>query len=316
MPFNPKSRAEKYLRKNPDVRTIVVAGAYGRKSALRALSLVLGEVCDVAMGINPKVVPDVLILDYKSSADFPDFDPDIVVVTSCRTEDQAKEFFALADRADGVFVNYNDVPQRFAQYLHNPEVTTYGDELPAHFYFENHDFSINGFDGDIVTNEHEHIPVHLNLLGEHNIRPVLMATAVAKFFGVPNEDIKRGVEAITPLHGRMSPARGLKGTTIIDDSSYIAANAVHQGIATIDQLQSSSKIVITDVDQKVDRVDLQLITDVLVLGKKPMEESNNPKIHYFDDELQLMNYLGTRYEDGGLILLEIPLPEIIQSYIW
>ena len=269
MPLNPRRTIEKFLKKNPDVYTIVVTGAYGRKSAIRALGIVLGQVATVTVGVNPKVVPDVVILDYKSSKDFPNIEPDVVVVTSCRNDDQAAEFFGLANRAGAVFVNYNDVAQHFAHHLKNPEVTTYGDELPAHYYFENHDFDINGYTGDIVNPQREHIPVKIKILGEHNIRPITMAAAVAKYFGMERDDILKGIEEITPLHGRMSPARGLRGSIIIDDSSYISVDAVHNGIKTIEQLQSAAKMVVTDNTLRVSTLDMGLLTDVVIFGEKP-----------------------------------------------
>ena len=316
MALNPRRTIEKFLKKNPDVYTIVVTGAYGRKSAIRSLGIVLGQVATITVGVNPEVIPDVVIFDYKSSQDFPDFEPDIVVVTSCRNDDQAAQFFGLANRAGAVFVNYNDVPQHFAHHLKKPEVTTYGDELPAHYYFENHAFSINGYEGDIVNPEREHIPTKLKIIGEHNIRPVTMAAAVAKYLGMKREDILKGIEEITPLHGRMSPARGLRGSIIIDDSSYISVDAVHNGIKTIEQLESSAKMVITDNAQKVNTLDMGLLTDVVILGEKPKGEPEHPKVHYFDNELDLIHYVGTRLEPDGIVLLEIPLPEIIQSYLW
>lgn len=316
MPFNPKRTVERFLKKNPDVYTIVVTGAYGRKSAIRALGLILGQVATVTMGVNPKIIPDVAIFDYKSSADFPDFEPDVVVVTSCRNDEQAERFFGLANKAGAVFVNFNDVAQHFATHLKNPEVTTYGDELPAHYYFENHDFSLEGYEGDFVNPEREHIPAKIRILGEHNIRPITMAVAVAKYFGMDRKDILKGVADITPLHGRMSPARGLHGSIIIDDSSYISVDAVHNGIKTIEQLESSAKMVITDNAQKVNALDMGLLTDVVILGEKPKGEPEHPKVHYFDNELDLIHYVGTRLEPDGIVLLEIPLPEIIQSYLW
>ena len=148
------------------------------------------------------------------------------------------------------------------------------------------------------------------------IRPITMAVAVAKYFGMDRKDILKGVADITPLHGRMSPARGLHGSIIIDDSSYISVDAVHNGIKTIEQLESSAKMVITDNAQKVNTLDMGLLTDVVILGEKPKGEPEHPKVHYFDNELDLIHYVGTRLEPDGIVLLEIPLPEIIQSYLW
>ena len=107
---SPKRKIEKYFRKNPQVKSIVVAGSYGRKSAIRALSALLGETYLVTMGVNKNVQPDVVVLDYGSMSDFPDIQPDLTIVTSCRSDDEAKQFFEVANKSRKVLVNFSDVP--------------------------------------------------------------------------------------------------------------------------------------------------------------------------------------------------------------
>ena len=316
MLFSTKSRLERYFRKNPQIKTIVVVGSYGRKSAIRALGMILGQQFTVTMGVNKKADADAVILDYKSSADFPNIEPDIVVVTSCRTDEEAQRFFALANVAKYVMVNYNDVPQEFSKYLKNPNIYTYGDELPADFYFENNDFTLEGYEGDFIDEERDRLHVKIKILGEHNIRPIIMACAVGKLFKIPKDKLLAGTEAITPVHGRMSPANGIGGTIVIDDSAYIAANDVKLGCNTMFALESPAKTLILDDVSKLDGIDTQLLTDICVLGEAPNGNTGDKKIHYFAEEVDLIHYIGERAEEGGLILLEIPLPEIIESYIW
>ena len=314
--FGPKARIEKYLKKNPQIKTIVVAGSYGRKSAIRALGMILGQQFVVTMGVNKNVDADVVILDYKSSADFPEIEPDIVVVTSCRTDEEAQRFFSIANIAKRVFVNFNDVPQEFAKYLKNPNIYTYGDELPADFYFENSSFSLDGYEGDFIDEERDRLHVKIKILGEHNIRPIIMACAVGKQFQIPKEKLIAGTDSIVPLHGRMSPAKGIGGTIVIDDSAYVAADDVKLGCMTIMALESPAKTVIIDDVNKIKAINTELLTDICVLGSTTGTDPENPKIHYFEEEVDLIHYIGERAEEGGLILLEIPLPEIIESYIW
>ncbi len=314
--FSQKSRIERYLRKNPQIKTIVVVGSYGRKSAIRALGMILGQQFVVTMGVNKEVDADIVILDYKSSAEFPEIEPDMVIVTSCRTDEEAQRFFAMANIAKRVMVNFNDVPQKFAKYLKNPNVFTYGDELPADFYFENSNFTLDGYEGDFIDEERDRLHVKIKILGEHNIRPIIMACAVGKQFQIPKEKLIAGTDSIVPLHGRMSPAKGIRGTIVIDDSAYIAADDVRLGCATMFALESPAKTLIIDDVRKLYGIDLQLLTDICVLTNMTGTDPNNKKIHFFEDEVDLVHYIGERAEPGGLILLEVPLPEIIESYIW
>ena len=314
--FSQKARIERYLKKNPQIKTIVVAGSYGRKSAIRALGIILGQQFIVTMGVNKEVDADIVILDYKSSAEFPEIEPDMVVITSCRTDEEAQRFFTLANIAKRVMINFNDVSQEFAKYLKNPNIFTYGDELPADFYFENNSFSLDGYEGDFIDDERDRLHVKIKVLGEHNIRPIIMACAVGKQFQIPKEKLIAGTDSIVPLHGRMSPAKGIHGTIVIDDSAYIAADDVRLGCATIFSLESPAKTLIIDDISKLQGINSQLLTDICILSNTTGTDPNNEKIHYFEEEVDLIHYIGERAEPGGLILLEIPLPEIVEAYIW
>lgn len=315
MIFDAKSKIERYFRKNPQVKTIVITGSYGRKSAIRCIGMILGQALTVTMGVNKAADPDVVVLDYKSMDNFPDFNPDIVVITSCETDEEAREFFALANRAKHVLINYDDVPQEYAKYLRNPELTTYGDELPADFYFENHDSGLDGQAGDIVNPDREHIPVVVKLIGEHNMRPVVMACAIAKMFQIDREKILTGVEAIRPVHGRMSPAKGLHNSVILDDSASTSATSLKYGMRALYNIQAPDRILVTDDVRKLAKLDYDLVSEVLILGQKPVNNSNK-KVLFFTDELDLISHLGERLDENCLVLLEIPLPEIIDSYLW
>ena len=315
MIFDAKSKIERYLRRNPQIKTIVITGSYGRKSAIRCIGMILGQALTVTMGVNRSADPDVVVLDFKSMDNFPDFNPDIVVITSCETDEEAREYFALANRARRVLVNYNDVPQQFAKYLRNPEITTYGDELPADYYFENHDSGLDGQAGNIVNPERERIPVIVKLIGEHNMRPVVMACAIAKMFQIDREKILAGVDAIRPVHGRMSPARGLHNSVILDDSASTSATSLKYGMRALYGIQAPDRILVTDDVRKLEKLDYDLVSEVLILGQKPVGNTNK-KILFFANELDLISHLGGRLDENCLVLLEIPLPEIIDSYLW
>lgn len=314
---SPKKQIEKYIKKYPTIKVIVVAGSYGRKSAIRSLGVVLGQAMTVTFGVNKSVLEDVLILDFNSMAEFPDIKPDVCVITSCETEEEAERYFAIANRSRHVFINFNDVPQKFAKYLMNPDVFTYGDEHPADFYYENTELmSLDGFKGVFYDPERDKLPVNIKVIGEHNLRPIIMACGVARLFKVHRDLITAGAEAIRPLHGRMSPARGLKGSIIIDDSASTSATSVKYGLRALYSLDAPARILVTDDVSKLQKVNYDLMSEILILGKQPEGTKVNPKVKFFSDELELINYMGGRYEEGCLILLEIPLPEIIESYIW
>lgn len=317
MPINfARNRLLKYLRRNPETKVIVVAGSYGRKSAIRALGTILSEKFTVSFGVNKEIKADIILLDYESTDGFPEFVADVVVVTACQNDEEAQKYFAMANQARATIINRSDVSEEIiGKYLTSQNTVTYGDELPANYYFENTGSEITGQTGDIVNLDGEHIPVKLKILGEHNVRPVLMACAVARFFGIERTQIIEAAEALTPLNGRMSPAKGINGSYIIDDSADGTPRSIYYGLRALYEMDAPARFIVTDDPSKLGNVNFDLIAEAIILTNNiPSQIPEHFK--FFSDELELENYLGQRAEENGIILLEIPLPAIISNYLW
>ena len=316
---NPKRNLERYFARHPNTKIIVIAGSFGRTSAIRALGQILGQAHVVTMGVNRNLeaeVPDIVLLDFNSVTNFPEITPDFTVITSIAEEGlesgEAKRYFDLANRSKQVLINRNDIPASCSQFLTNSNVTTYGDELPANYYFENLDANLYGQTGNFVNPEDQRIHVHVNLLGEHNLRPVTMAVAVAHFFEIPPEKIIAGVEGLQPLPGCMSTGRGPHNSIIVDDSADTSVLSTELSLRTIYTFDAPSRILITGKFNPSISIDKNLITEVLIIDPKaPPQPDHIFKV--FATELDVLEYLATRLEPDGIVLLEYPLPDIMVS---
>jgi UDP-N-acetylmuramoyl-tripeptide--D-alanyl-D-alanine ligase len=60
--------------------------------------------------------------------------------------------------------------------------------------------------------------VELSLEGRHNVLNACAATALATALDIGTEQIRRGLEAVRPVHGRLEPVRSISGATLYDDS--------------------------------------------------------------------------------------------------
>ena len=60
--------------------------------------------------------------------------------------------------------------------------------------------------------------VELSLQGKHNILNACAAAAIAGTLGVPVEQIRAGLEAVRPVHGRLEPVHSASGAILFDDS--------------------------------------------------------------------------------------------------
>ncbi len=79
---------------------------------------------------------------------------------------------------------------------------------------ENHQF-ITRFN---LICANEKISVNLPLAGNHNVLNALAATAATTALGISLEQIKQGLESMSPVKGRLQLLHGHKGSTIINDT--------------------------------------------------------------------------------------------------
>lgn len=181
--------------------------------------------------------------------------PDISVITSVSSgrmqvehslEDVANEMITLANNSRTTIINRDDIEGRFAGFLTNPHITTYGTSSIAEYYFDEHRFSIEGgHDGSIVSPENqEGLRVNLRLLGEHNLRPAIAAAAVAYKLGMDEQAITSGLSSLRSLPGRMNMLRGADDTWLIDDSYSSTPQTALSALQTLYTLETPQRIAV------------------------------------------------------------------------
>lgn len=146
----------------------------------------------------------------------------------------AKEELTAANFSQIAVINRDDIEGKYAQYLTNSSIDTYGTTGAAEYRFEQQDFTTeDGYSGSVMTPEFEPIPAKIKLMGEHSLRPAMGAVAVAVKMGLMPEEIARGLALLHPVPGRMNVLKGIDGTIIIDDtynSSPLAASSALQAL--------------------------------------------------------------------------------------
>ncbi len=172
--------------------------------------------------------------------------PDIAVVTAVspehmegfgNIEEVAKEELMIAHYAKLTLINRDDVSADFTKFVpDNTNLDTYGTSGVAEYRFITENaVPGGGFSGTFVSPELGTQKMSLNVVGEHNIRTVVAAGAVAAKMGMNAAEVTAGMQAVRPVLGRMNTLRGLEDSTIIDDtynSSPLAAVAALQTLYT------------------------------------------------------------------------------------
>jgi UDP-N-acetylmuramoyl-tripeptide--D-alanyl-D-alanine ligase len=179
--------------------------------------------------------------------------PDIGVVTAVSPEHMeyfgsietvAQEELALANFSELAIINRDDIDGRFADFLTNENVDTYGTTAAAEFRIEIKDFDVaHGYEGWLVMSGFaETYPADIRVIGEHSLRPVCGAVAVAVKLGMGPGEIVSGVEDITPVPGRMNLLRGINKSTIIDDTYNSSPAASAAALQTLYSMQAPQRI--------------------------------------------------------------------------
>jgi murE/murF fusion protein len=87
----------------------------------------------------------------------------------------------------------------------------------------------------------------LSAPGLHNLRNALAAAACAYAAGTPVDDIVRGLEAFSPVSGRMQPRQLADGFQLIDDTYNANPDSVRAAIDVLAQLEGKKILVLGDM---------------------------------------------------------------------
>lgn len=181
--------------------------------------------------------------------------PDIAVVTAVAPEHMegfgtldavAKEELSVAKYSKLTLINRDDISGIFAKEIPDgTNLDTYGTSGIAEYRFVLDSFEPGkGFKGKFISPEYGVQAAKLQVVGEHNIRTVVAAGAVGIKMGVPSQQVIAGMEKVRPVSGRMNLLRGLKNTTIIDDTYNSSPLAAIAALQTLYQFKAPQRIAI------------------------------------------------------------------------
>lgn len=259
--------------------------------------------------------------------------PDIAVITSVSNgrmevehslEEVAQEMISLANNSKTAIINRDDIEGRFASFLTNPHISTYGNGGMAEYYFDEHSFSLDGGRvGAVMSPEYQDgLSVRMHLLGEHNIRPSIAAIAVGYRLGMNGEDMVKGIDALRPLPGRMNLLRGSDDTWLIDDSYSSTPQTALSALQTLYSLDSPQRIAVFGSMNGLKGVHQQahaelgsqcqgeMLDWVVTVGDKanqylaPAARQNGCQVHECRDAIEAGAFVRGRLKSGGVALFK------------
>lgn len=111
-----------------------------------------------------------------------------------------------------------------------------------------HGFSPSGTTATIIDAGGGELQISTRLLGEHAIRHILAAVAVARSQGIPLAELGPRIAALEPVEHRLQLIPGAGGVTVIDDaynSNPAGAAAALDVLADFDESEANRIVVVT-----------------------------------------------------------------------
>jgi len=121
-------------------------------------------------------------------------------------------YSSLTDEGTAIINQDDKYHDYWASLCVGKKIYSFGLSNAADFSAEKHNQHI------VLTTPNGSVTVDFKLPGEHNLLNALVATAACSAVGVALDDVKKGLETIQGVTGRLQLKRGKSGSRIIDDT--------------------------------------------------------------------------------------------------
>jgi UDP-N-acetylmuramoyl-tripeptide--D-alanyl-D-alanine ligase len=225
----------------------------------------------------------------------------------------AAEELSIADFSDKVICNIDDIAPEYLGGL--TAYVSYG-------LSERADYRLVSHSATSVTLHHERHKhtITTQLLGPHIQKVLAAAYACGDMLGLQPEKLADALGQIEPMAGRMQVLRGVKNSTIIDDTYNASPEAVKAALDVMYTLDAPQKIAVlgnmNELGDYSERAHQEIGTYcrsdhldmVVVIGPdaerclKPAAQANGVTVHAFATPFEVGDYLQDHIKLDGLVL--------------
>jgi UDP-N-acetylmuramoyl-tripeptide--D-alanyl-D-alanine ligase len=213
-----------------------------------------------------------------------------------------EELVRLLPEDGTLILNWEDSQvRRFADKFNGRGIVFFGfDEKNCHVWASN--IRVENFQTVFELNYGvERVEVRSNLLGHHQIIPVLAAAAAAINLGLSLISVKKGIETVEALDGRMQVVTGLNNSIIIDDTYDGEIKGFSEGLKTINLIPARRRIVVLgemSADIKTsEKVHTQIAREIYS-NKIDLVLLGAGQARYVEEELGKLGFIPERMMSG------------------
>ena len=198
----------------------------------------------------------------------------------------------------------DDFYLQWLQQASNARVVTFSkSNVSADFYASNIALKNNTVTTFDLHAKQQGINVKLALLGEHNVVNALAAAAAAMAAGASLEQVKAGLEKVSPVAGRLKTWVG-SDLTVIDDSYNASPGSVNAAIDVLAGFPGRRCLVLGAMAELGEQAE-QCHMDVARYARQQGIEQLLAVGEYAEQMLAVFNHKGKAYKRQDQLLLEI-----------
>lgn len=356
--------AARILASMPELRVIGVTGSYGKTSTKHFLERILSEKYDVVitpgsynttMGVIRTVrelikpYNNIFICEMgaKQKGDIREIcslvRPEIGIVTAVgpmhletfkSIENVQSTKFELVDAlpTDGLAVVNDDFEYCSNRKVDNVKCERYTTSKKLFgkddYWAQDIEYTSGGTSFTVKGKDGTELHLTTRLLGEFNISNILAAITVAKYLGIEDELIKRGVASIEPVEHRLSMKHTVTGVTILDDAFNSNPDGSRMALEVLKEFKGGKRIVVTpgmvelgsrqfELNEKFGERIAECCDIAIVVGRHNREAITKGiekgkfagKLYETDTFEEAQKLVGPMLQPGDTILYENDLPD-------
>lgn len=331
--------AKQYSRLVPASKVIAITGTLGKSTAVSLLNSILSPrmvlpkfespglqssvenfltLANTVFKVSPKIEKAILELDPKSPVEVDNLKEFIKFKTLAITNfselkesfpDESEKVAAAYEELirmlgdDGTLVlNWEDASvRRFGDKFNGSNIIFFGfDEKNCHVWASN--MRIESYQTIFELNYGvERVEIRSNLLGYHQLIPILAASAIAINLGISLISIKKGIEKLESLEGRMEVVTGLNNSIIVDDTYDGETKAFSEALETVNLIPARRRIVVLgemQSDYKTSEKMHTLIAREIYSNKIDLVLLGSGQTKYIEAELTKLGFIPERMLSG------------------
>ena len=234
---------------------------------------------------------------------------------------------ALPEDGTAIFADDGDIVRGLYEKTTKEKMLSGMDPASNDVWAENIRVSGGGSTFDLCTRERK-IQCRTVLLGELNIRNILVCACAGLKLGMTPEQIARGIEKIKPVEHRLELISNPGGMTVIDDAFNSNIRGAKQAFKVLKEM-SGKRILVTpgmvelgsqeeEMNREFGAAAAEACDEAILVGKKRSEaiasgmtEQGFPKEHIevVNSLEEAAELLKTRVKPGDTVLFENDLPD-------